>query len=274
MKTQKIAFKDFWPKWTFQKFHVFNEIIPEICDIEIVQDNPDYLFFSVFGEEYKSHYCPKIFYSAENRRREERRFALADWSFSHHYRDDDSHYRLPNWLVLYGLEILGELTEKSVDTDKTKFCNFLYSNPHCSTRNEFFRKLSEYKKVDAGGSLFNNVDRVPYGKEIEWMSDYKFSIAFENREREGYTTEKIVQAFLADTVPIYWGNPRVDEDFNPDAFINAYDFDNFDELSSYVKMVDHSDILYKSYQQAKPMKEIPAQWTKQALKKRMEEIFV
>ena len=60
----------------------------------------------------------------------------------------------------------------------------------------------------------------------------------------GYTTEKIFDAYAADTIPIYWGSPRINEEFNPESFVNAYDFSDFDALTEYVKDIYEHDELY------------------------------
>src|SRR3989475_11313963 len=87
---------------------------------------------------------------------------------------------------------------------KTHFCSFIASNTrHPRTtrkRNDFFHRLSRYKKVDAGGRAFNNIGyRVPGGPwgKIEFLKRYKFNIAFENASLPGYTTEKIVEPMAA-----------------------------------------------------------------------------
>jgi hypothetical protein len=72
----------------------------------------------------------------------------------------------------------------------------------------------------------------------------KFTIAFENSSSNGYTTEKILQAFSAQTVPIYWGNPKVSEDFNPASFINCHDYTSFEEVIARVKELDNDDELF------------------------------
>lgn len=58
---------------------------------------------------------------------------------------------------------------------------------------------------------------------VELLKPYRFSLAFENKLVPGYVTEKIVNAFLADSIPIYWGSKAVLDMFNPDAFIYATD---------------------------------------------------
>ena len=111
---------------------------------------------------------------------------------------------------------------------KTRFCNFVYSNPRCRYRNRFFHKLSRYRHVDAAGRLYNNLGSGSDGPndKTELLASCKFTIAFENASYPGYTTEKIVHAMLAHSLPIYWGNPCVERDFNTASFLNAHDFDS------------------------------------------------
>jgi hypothetical protein len=76
------------------------------------------------------------------------------------------------------------------------------------------------------------------------MGGYKFSIVFENASHPGYTTEKILNAFLANTVPIYWGNPLVSQDFNPKAMINCHDFESFEWVVEAIRELDQDDARY------------------------------
>jgi len=57
-----------------------------------------------------------------------------------------------------------------------------------------------------------------YGKKVLWES--MFSICVENSSNKGYHTEKIIDAFLSKTIPVYWGCPNLEElGYNPDGFI-------------------------------------------------------
>ena len=82
---------------------------------------------------------------------------------------------------------------------------------------------------------------------LEFLQGYKFTIAFENSSYPGYTTEKIAEALTTNTIPIYWGNPLIARDFNPDSFINCHDFGDFDEVIDHVIKVDKDDALYHKY---------------------------
>ena len=57
----------------------------------------------------------------------------------------------------------------------------------------------------------------------------------------------MLDAFHANTVPIYWGNPLIGNDFNPKAFINCHDFDSFEAVVDRVREIDSNEDLYLSY---------------------------
>ena len=131
----------------------------------------------------------------------------------------------------------------AIQSQKTRFCAFVVSNPLCRTRNNFFRKLSRYKPVDSGGKVFNTLGyRV--GDKQAFLRDYKFTIAFENESHPGYTTEKIVEPMLAHSIPIYWGDPLVGRDFDTRSFLSAHDSPSLDDLVDRVVEVDRNPALH------------------------------
>ena len=68
-----------------------------------------------------------------------------------------------------------------------------------------------------------------------------------------------MHAFITNTIPIYWGDPHAIKDFNPDAFINCHNFNNFSEVVEFVKQVDQDEKLYLEILNAPafPNNEIP-----------------
>ncbi len=91
-----------------------------------------------------------------------------------------------------------------------------------------------------------------YESKPPFIRQYKFTIAFENESCPGYTTEKIIHALAAGSVPIYWGNPDVARLFNPSAFINCHDFSSFEEVVEKILSIDDNDNDYKHYLSASP----------------------
>jgi len=240
--TIKIFFTDFWPGFNPEDNYFIN-LLRKHYNIILSEHDPDYLFFSVFGYNHFKFKCKKIFFTGENIRPD---LSLCDYSFTFDF--DTYHgrnYRLPLY-VQY--DDVNQLTFKKdpskILSEKTEFCNFVYSNPDCKKRINFFKKLSKYKKVDSGGRILNNIGSLVSNKR-EFLKKYKFTIAFENGEFPGYTTEKIFEPMLSDSIPLYWGNPLVGRDFNSKSFLNYYDYGNDDDFIDRIIEVDRNDDLYK-----------------------------
>jgi hypothetical protein len=161
------------------------------------------------------------------------------------------------WLCYLNDEIIDDYNNKIQNKieapQKSKFCSIICQQDNVeNTRSEIVNKLSKYKSVDCGGKFLNNIGYVvPRGincsGKIEHNNNYKFVIAFENKDYPGYVTEKICDAYKSKCIPIYWGTKDVVKDFNPSTFINANDFVNIDELVEYIIKVDNDDKLYASF---------------------------
>ena len=73
------------------------------------------------------------------------------------------------------------------------------------------------------------------------ISNYKFSICFENTVYPGYLTEKIIDCFVAGVIPIYLGDPDVGKVVPDDIFINMRDYNSLDDLYIKVKSIDKAE---------------------------------
>ena len=132
---------------------------------------------------------------------------------------------------------------------KTRFCNFVASNSRLGTtqvRENFVRQLMVHRRVDCPGRVFNNTPPLPpnvagsnaWLAKLEFLSSYRFTIAFENTSADGYITEKIVHPLIAGSIPVYWGSPDVAERYNPAAFVNCHDFGSFEEVIERILEID------------------------------------
>ena len=134
----------------------------------------------------------------------------------------DRYLRFPLYVLYKGFEGLSEKCFDASTALDRKFCNFVYSNARWADpfRDRFFRELSKYKKIDSGGRHLNNIGG-PVADKMTFIRDYKFTIAFENSALPGYTTEKLMEPMVVNSLPIYWGNPCVEDDFNERSFIRV-----------------------------------------------------
>ncbi|BCS83483.1 putative fucosyltransferase [Cotonvirus japonicus] len=137
---------------------------------------------------------------------------------------------------------------------KTKFCAYMYNRIH-NHRIWYFKLLSTYKHVDALGKCCRNVDipdtRHHFTDEltyndiaIEYYSEYKFVLAIENTFLPGYSTEKLINPMIANSIPIYWGDSAIFKYVNKRRVIYVPDFNSDQELLDYIKLVDSNDSLF------------------------------
>lgn len=82
-------------------------------------------------------------------------------------------------------------------------------------------------------------DNKPPGFEKQRLWKSMFSICIENSTNKGYHTEKIVDAFLSKTIPIYWGCTNLEElGYDPNGFIYC---ENEDEIIKEVNKLTPED---------------------------------
>lgn len=154
-------------------------------------------------------------------------------------------------------EMLIKQYNEQIFNEDRNFCCFVYSNCDIKKfkgvrdRHEFYKIMQRISnnRVDNLGRCLNDnyVDSGGWSNNFELLQNYKFVIAFENEQIDGYITEKMMSPMIARTVPIYLGAPDIKSYFNPNSFINVADFSSFEECIKYVLHVDRDPMLYTKY---------------------------
>lgn len=241
-KKIKIDFVDFFRGFDKEN-NQFTQILRERYDVEI-SNTPDYIFFSTFGKHFLDYDCVKIYFTGECIVPD---FNLCDYAMAFdHISFGDRYLRVPLYEVLHYKPKYQTLIDGTIPTkSKTDFCGFVVSNDQgMKERLQMFKLLSAYKKVDSGGRYMNNIGG-PVKDKLIFDQSHKFSLTFENCSHRGYTTEKIVEAFAAGAIPIYYGNPEIGQEFNTKAFVNIHDFASLEDAVKRVIEIDQDDELYK-----------------------------
>ena len=226
---------------------------------------PNLLFFGPFGDAWKNETwkdVPKVHFTGENTQPILDPQVFLNMGYPHADFVDERYVRLPLWMLeidWFGADTQRIVNPKPLPLDrcmkvypeeisqKQKFCAFVVTNPCNPVRNQAFHWLSQYKQVDSAGRLFNNVgDEIFAGlgggggelKKFEFLKKYKFCLAYENASSQGYTTEKLLHAKVSGCIPIYWGDPKVERDFDTKGFIDARKFTTPEELIEAVRRID------------------------------------
>lgn len=78
--------------------------------------------------------------------------------------------------------------------------------------------------------------------KLKALSQYTFSVCFENAILNGWVTEKIFDCLAAGNIPIYWGAPDIEKYVPSDCFIDMRRFSGYEELRSYLKSLSPDQI--------------------------------
>jgi len=226
------------------QFHFFQELLEQALGEKITVgtlENSSLLLESVFSDKTFLHHKKweyTFFFNGESQTR-----IIQD-----HFKNN--RFRLSQ-IPRYDCILTGKHTQPQIKTvNLPLFIPYLYSNPHlfsllknptrrenvpskavcavisnshCPLRNSFLDKLEKVVHIDYAGNFRNNVSKIPgaYNSPqlFEFYSQYRFVLCLENTKQETYITEKIVNGFLSQTIPIYWGSDVIHEYFNPKRFI-------------------------------------------------------
>ncbi len=252
MKTIKINFVGFWGSFK-KEDNLFTRILSKKFNVEI-SENPDFVICSNRGDpfEYMKYDCVRIVFMGENMSPD---FTVFDYCIGFDYIDfADRYFRMPfafyfdnakPWIP----ENLTYEKAKEILESKKYFCNFVYGHQSShGMREKLFEILNGYKRVESPGSYLNNINngkgRCSWAEKNEYLVASKFTIAGDSIAYPGFVTEKIVQPFMQHSIPVYFGNPKIDDYFNKNAFVWCKSETDVDKTLEEIKYLDTHDDAY------------------------------
>ena len=251
-KQIQINFSGFWSSFNKEN-NLFHRILSKEFDVKI-SDSPDFVICSNRGKpfEYMKYNCPRIMFMGENLSPD---FTVFDYVIGFDYLEfGDRYFRLPfsfysddaePWMP----EKISLIKAKEILNKKRYFCNFIYGH-HSSNgmRELLFKELGKYKQVVSPGSYLNNqnTNGCTWLEKRRYLDLSKFTIAGDSIEYPGFFTEKIIQPFEHHSIPIYFGNPRINEEINEKAFVWCKSKSDKDvqKTIEQVKFIDTNDDAY------------------------------
>ena len=299
----RVAFCNMWdgfqPKYNF--FMYLLAWVGQQHNIRVINDqvNPNIAFFGPLSQGAEAKYpgIPKVYFSGENSPPNKHQDTFLNLGYQ--YSSDTKNYiRLPLWVLeinWFGADVMKIANPKPVElkdcmtvnpdllAQKDKFCAFVATNPTNQNRNTVFAILNQWKHVDSGGRLFCNLPNgpIPAGlgggggelAKVEFYKQYKFAITYENSSGPGYTTEKLFHAKVAGAVPIYWGDPFVDRDFDSKGYINMNQINTAKDLVDAVAKIADNDEAWKAMASVPALSEYKRIWCEKTMFQIAKHIF-
>ena len=95
---------------------------------------------------------------------------------------------------------------------------------------------------------------MPNGEVVNWLDGSKtalqrkckFTLCFESTNHYGFVTEKIMDAFYSDTIPVYYGSPTVAGIFNKELKEISKDTEQQKALNEVVHSIKKYSLEYRS----------------------------
>lgn len=248
----KVNFCGFWGSFN-KTNNLFYNILSKHFNVEI-SDYPDFVICSNRGKpfEYMQYDCPRIMFMGENLSPD---FTVFDYVIGFDYLEfGDRYFRLPFAFYSDNAEpwVPERITKKNaweLLNKKKYFCNFIYGHQSSlGMREKLFQELNKYKPVVSPGRYLNNMNTngCSWLEKRKYLGLSKFTIAGDSIVYPGFFTEKIIQPFEHHSIPIYFGNPRINEDMNEKAFIWCKSTDDSDiqKTIERVKYLNEHDEAY------------------------------
>ncbi|OAN80585.1 hypothetical protein A8B82_00615 [Sulfitobacter sp. EhC04] len=141
-----------------------------------------------------------------------RHLKMLRWSFRRFHRvlchDDVLLAAIPNGIMLpFGTSWVPD--HETLKIEKTRHMSLI-----ASAKRDTQGHLLRHDMVDLVKAERLDVDILgrgyaPFAEKSDGLAPYRFSVVIENIRERNYFTEKIVDAVLCETVPIYWGCPNI-----------------------------------------------------------------
>lgn len=86
------------------------------------------------------------------------------------------------------------------------------------------------------GKFFTSARGVYEGSKLELLQNYRFTIAYENCRNDcGYVSEKMFEAILGGSVPVYLGNAQIEKEVPREVFVDARRFASRLDLVTFIE---------------------------------------
>lgn len=241
-------------------------------------------FLSVVGNPKLSFFIksPKIFFTGENIDNEEHpSFIFKTHHLKNHnlslgfsYLNDKKYLRFPLWILYMipanaGFEDIKNIIksynnpEHRLNKNRNNFCSNISRADNNGIRKTIIDLLNPVETVKCAGSFLKNTNDLQekFGdNKIEYLKTFKFNICPENSDTNGYVTEKLFEAIISGTIPIYWGSENKPDPMiiNQDAVL-FFDPENPQLLFDKVNLLWNDEKVYEEFCRIKPFQENAAE---------------
>ena len=125
-----------------------------------------------------------------------------------------------------------------IDLQKKNMASLIASNQNKLTGHKLRHEVVQHiKNNNYNVSVIGRGYR-PFENKEDGLKSYRYSIVIENTSELDYFTEKVIDACLLETIPIYWGAPNISKYFDTRGFIVC---ENIDQILQAIRTISIDD---------------------------------
>jgi len=125
-----------------------------------------------------------------------------------------------------------------IDLQKKNMASLIASNQNRLTGHRLRHEVVQHiKNNNFNVSVIGRGYR-PFENKEDGLKSYRYSIVIENTSELDYFTEKVIDACLLETIPIYWGAPNISKYFDTRGFIVC---ENIDQILQAIRTISIDD---------------------------------
>lgn len=140
----------------------------------------------------------------------------------------------------YGSTFLNNINQ--IDIKKTHMASLIASTQNQHEGHKLRHQIVDYIKAHKINIAVIGRGYKPFEKKEDGLKSYKYSIIIENSSEQDYFTEKVVDACLLETIPIYWGAPNISEYFDTRGLIVC---ENIEEIKQAINKMSNENYASK-----------------------------
>lgn len=115
---------------------------------------------------------------------------------------------IPNAVFLpYGVTMVPEW--RDLNDEKTKSCSLIASAKRDLEGHQLRHSVIDWVRKSTADVDIMGRGYTPFDRKSDGLAPYRYSVVIENVREKNYFSEKLTDAILCSTVPIYWGCPNI-----------------------------------------------------------------
>lgn len=129
---------------------------------------------------------------------------------------------------------------ESLDLTKTAMCSLIASAKRDLEGHRLRHAVADWARQTGQPVEVMGRGYRPFADKSEGLAPFRYSVVIENVRERNYFSEKLVDALLCETVPIYWGCPNIDDFFDPAAMVICQSLEDVQRAISGMSEADYA----------------------------------